>query len=433
MTLKNCTIKLTCNEAVYIGILFMTFYTAPLFSYCPVRFSDIGGLILFYIGFKEKKNIPASYFNIFFIAFGLWALIETFIVPLIFYDFSFKNHITQLIRLELSILVYLYTFNLINAIGRNNIIDILKKVIITHAVVQIIYVILYYCNIRFIFNIIDNFDKRLSLIANNNLFFNHFVILNTESGGPRFSGLFEEPAWYGWTICILIAIVLQNDIFINNNNKNYCFKIKEWIIIIVSFIFTFSLSAIAALGVICTSYIMIKNKKHFFKALLFIILICCVLLIYVFINPNILARILLISEGGDGSTSSRFIGSWNALVTLLNTFPITGYGLGDLNSQLFFSYAFDNALEKGIKIGNIHLMEIHNLISQVICNLGIIGGILLLYSYFKLIKFKTLIIGIGFILVFFTVNVYNTFLFMAISGLAFNLFSNKRYNITKEL
>ena len=144
-------------------------------------------------------------------------------------------------------------------------------------------------------------------------------------------------------------------------------------------------------------------------------------------NPSIVDRLILVSEGGDGSSSSRLIGSWNALVTTLNIQPWIGFGLGDTNTALFLDYAETNNLHKGIFIGDIYLATIHNIIVQIICSLGIIGGFFFLLPFVRFFNKRSMIVALAFILVFFSVNVYNTFFFFTMSSLAFYLFGTKRY------
>ena len=428
MLISTKKIKLSYEEAIYLAILFMTFYTAPLFSFCPVRFSDIGGLILLYIGYKASQLIQYTSYNILYLILAIWIIIDFCIIPLIFPLFSFTNHITQSIRLELAILTFLYIPNIFRVCSFESILRIIKKVILTHAWIQIIYVILYFLHIRFCFNLIENFDERLALISGNGHFFNHFIIVNVSEGSPRFSGLFEEPAWFGWNMNLMLGFVLQSSLIYPY--KSTILTYKNWIVILLSFIFTFSISAIGSLGIIIFTYSIQKYKHHIGKLLILFIGLTSSIVLYIILNPSILARLLLISEGGDGSTSSRIIGSWNALITTLHTFPITGYGLGDFNSTQFFTYAKENTLLQGIKIGNIHLMEIHNLICQIICNLGIIGGILLLQPFMRLIKPSTIIIGISFLLMFFSVNVYNTFFFFTMASFTFYFFLSKyKFNL----
>lgn len=419
-------ISLSYERAVYIAILFMTFYTAPLFSYCPIRFSDIGGLILLYIGYKANKSIQYASYNILYLLLASWAVADFVIIGFLFPDLDSVNYITQLVRLEIAILVFLYTPNIFKVLSLDVIINAIKKVVLTHAIVQIVFVILYFLHIRFCFNIIETFDERLALISENELFFNHFFIVNTSNGSPRFSGFFEEPAWFGWNMNLMLALILQTNLMYSQYQS--ILSKKDWMIILISYVFTFSLSAIFSLCVILFLYIAPKYKQHIGKLILLLIGLVIGIALFVISNPAILNRLLLISEGGDGSTSSRLIGSWNALITTLHVFPITGYGLGDTNSSLFFSYAREHSIEQGIEIGNLHLMEIHNLICQIICSLGLIGGILLLMPFLQLCKRKTILIAAGFILVFFSVNVFNTFFFFSMAAFTCYLFLNHNYS-----
>lgn len=410
------------SKYLYIAILFMTFYTAPLFSYSPVRFSDIGAVILLYMGFRRKRTIGLNPLNLMFLCLGIWAIADIFIIPFFFNDFDVTNYLFQLFRLEVAILVFLYFPSILKTLPYETIIDIIKKVVLTHAVIQIIYVVLYYLGID-IFHYINTFDERLSLISENYLFTNHFIILNIESGRPRFSGFFEEPAWFGWTMSLMLSIILQACLHFKRRFLSH----RDWGIIIVSYVFTLSLSAMLQLLVICISYLFFLHKKNLWKLLLILIIVVGLILLYLMANPSIVDRLILVSEGGDGSSSSRLIGSWNALVTTLNIQPWIGFGLGDTNTALFLDYAETNNLHKGIFIGDIYLATIHNIIVQIICSLGIIGGFFFLLPFVRFFNKRSMIVALAFILVFFSVNVYNTFFFFTMSSLAFYLFGTKRY------
>ena len=410
------------SKYLYIAILFMTFYTAPLFSYSPVRFSDIGAVILLYMGFRRKRTIGLNPLNLMFLCLGIWAIADIFIIPFFFNDFDVTNYLFQLFRLEVAILVFLYFPSILKTLPYETIIDIIKKVVLTHAVIQIIYVVLYYLGID-IFHYINTFDERLSLISENYLFTNHFIILNIESGRPRFSGFFEEPAWFGWTMSLMLSIILQACLHFKRRFLSH----RDWGIIIVSYVFTLSLSAMLQLLVICISYLFFLHKKNLWKLLLILLIVVGLILLYLMANPSIVDRLILVSEGGDGSSSSRLIGSWNALVTTLNIQPWIGFGLGDTNTALFLDYAETNNLHKGIFIGDIYLATIHNIIVQIICSLGIIGGFFFLLPFVRFFNKRSMIVALAFILVFFSVNVYNTFFFFTMSSLAFYLFGTKRY------
>ena len=406
---------------MYIAILFMTFYTAPLFSYSPVRFSDIGAVILLYMGFRRKRTFGLSSLNFMFLCLGIWAIADIFIIPFFFKDLDVTNYLFQLFRLEVAILVFFYFPNILKTLSYETIIGIIKKVVLTHAVIQIIYVILYYLGID-IFHYINTFDERLSLISENYLFTNHFIILNVESGRPRFSGFFEEPAWFGWTMSLMLAIILQACLYFKRSFLSY----RDWGIIIASYVFTLSLSAMLQLLVICSSYLFFLYKKHLWKLLLVLIIVIGFILLYLMANPSIVDRLILLSEGGDGSSSSRLIGSWNALVTTLHIQPWIGFGLGDTNAALFLNYAEANNLHKGIFIGDIYLSTIHNVIVQIICSLGLIGGTFFLLPFVRFFNKRSMIVALAFVLVFFSVNVYNTFFFFTMSSLAFCLFGTRR-------
>ena len=399
------------SEWVFLALLFMTFYTAPIFSYCPLRFSDIGGLIFIILSLRRKKTIPKRDVSLSAMLLGLWCLVDIlflFSLP----SFDVTNHITQSVRLLGAILMFICLPNFLENYGGEKLAVILRKVLVFHLWIQVIYVVLYYGGVG-IFNVIHVDEERAALISENYLFFNHFIIVNIASGYPRFSGLFEEPAWFGWTINLAVAYILQ---FQYTFHKNILLQ-KDWALIAVAFFFTYSISSLICLLIITGVYLSKKYSQQIFKIIGVSILCVLFVVIYIKINPFFLDRIQLIGEGGDGSTSFRIIGSVNGFLSTLSNNPLIGYGLGDTNTVQYFQSLHSLGLAHGLAINGEYILDMHNILFQVICNLGILGGLFFFYPFLKLFSLKNIVITTGFILVFFCVNVYNTFyLFFIISA-----------------
>ncbi len=391
----------------------MTFYTAPLFSYCPIRFSDIGCFILLYLSVKNNYKIKVNTNSIVALLLILWCIADSIILS-VYPFFSILNHYTQFVRLLLALILYIYLPNLWDNFSLRTIVLVLKRVLIIHLVIQVLYGIIYYCGITGIFNIISTYEQRSGLITSNYLFFNHFIIVNTSSGAPRFSGVFEEPAWFGWTLNLIIAIILQYQY----KSKSSILCKRDYGLIFIGYFLTSSVSAILSLLVIIGTYFYLNNKRHKFKILLVTGgLIGSIVAIIFTLSHSLFDRLAIIAAGNDGSSNFRLIGSWNSLMTLLANDPLTGYGLGDDNKSHYYEGLSSHSFH-GITINGAEILDMHNMLFQIICNLGVLGGILFLLLLHGLSFKKSLIVIISIGLTYFTVNVFNNFFFFTIISIA---------------
>lgn len=408
---------------ILVSLLFCTFYTAPLFSYCPIRFSDIGCAILLYLSYKQYPKIKTSNNSKVALALIIWGIIDGVILLQNPY-FSIINHITQLIRLTFAVLTFCYLPNLLRNINIIKVYAIIKTVILIHVWIQIIYFILYHIGFSMLFNVLKSYEDRTEIAQHNYLFFNHFILVNIASGYPRFSGLFEEPAWFGWTLNLLVALVLQFQILY----KIPIFTKKDLLTIILAFSFTFSFSSLFSLILIFTLYYIVKKKLNLLQICIFCIVGVSFLIAFIYIsNESFYLRFLNIIDGSDGSSNSRLIGSWNSFITTLYNDPWFGYGLGDDNKTTYFKNLSDNNI-LGISIGGTPILDMHNMLFQITGNLGLLGGLLFI-SLLRGLSFKrTPIILISFILTFFSVNVYNNYFYfiaLAIAIYSFKLHTTK--------
>jgi len=137
----------------------------------------------------------------------------------------------------------------------------------------------------------------------------------------------------------------------------------------------------------------------------------------------------MIFAGNDGSSNFRLIGSWNGLATLIANNPLTGYGLGDDNKLQYYKALPSNSFH-GISINGMEIIDMHNMLFQITCNLGILGGMLFILLLYGLSFKKSPIIIVGIILTYFTVNVFNNFFYFLIISLSTYYFKTK-YSINR--
>lgn len=413
------------KESSYIecAILFMMFYTAPLFTHSPIRFSEVGAIMIIWLASKQTNCIPVKWPSLLFLYLGIWAIFDGIILSTYHY-FIISNHVTQIIRLLLGIVMFVMLPSVLKSISPLEFATILRRVLIINLWIQIIYIIIFPILGNHFFNIISSGASRAALISENYKFFNHLIIINTQKGYPQFSGIFDEPAWFGWNLNLIIALILQFEV-------SYKIKIltkKIWTLIVIGYFFTFSMAAIGGLLLIWIVYYLKTHRGSFFKNIISISFVLLAAILFVLLNPSLLYRATMINQGGDGSTTARVIGSWNSLLTVLKNDLFTGFGLGDGNMSSYFSEIVRRGDSAGIIVQGLTILDIHNIIVQVICNLGVIGGVLYFTPILSLCKSKSIIIFVGFIVVYFSVNVFNAFFLFFMTQAALFYFTSIYYS-----
>lgn len=408
----NFSTKEARLNLLFTSLLFFTFFTAPIFSYSPLRFSDLGAIMIIIISLKTSIRIKMNSFNIALLLVGIWAIFQP--VFLIWNEyFILSNHIFQLTRLLLGISVCMCVRNILYDIDLYDISLLMVKLIRVHLFFLFLYVLLYYLGFDFIFNITNSFEERSDLIANNHLFFNHFIIIHNFSG-LRFCGLFEEPAWMGWVFILILGFIFEAEIILQKKILKRC----DYIMLLVSILFTVSFS-FAGSFIILILFRYIRKRGAKFKILFFSISLICLSILLSYINMvGEGTRIYNIVNGYDGSSSSRLIGSLNSILSSLNSNPFTGCGLGDGNYVNYVEYLQSTNKLVGVWIGNLFLIENHNIVGQFITSTGLIGFFIFLYIIVKIWK-KTSIFYLSLFIVCFTVNVFNTYLFFCMLSLSY--------------
>ncbi|WP_370648579.1 O-antigen ligase family protein [uncultured Duncaniella sp.] len=170
--------------------------------------------------------------------------------------------------------------------------------------------------------------------------------------------------------------------------------------------------------IIFVIYFYLNNKKHKFKVLLVSGgLIASIIAVIFTLSHSLFDRLAIITAGNDGSSNFRLIGSWNSLMTLLANNPLIGYGLGDDNKWHYYESLSSKSFH-GITINGVEILDMHNMLFQIICNLGVLGGVLFLLLLHGLSFKRSLIIITGIGLTYFTVNVFNNFFFFTIISIA---------------
>jgi hypothetical protein len=391
----------------------MTFFNAPLFDYCPVRFSDIGlFLLLLYAAFKKRKwMIPK---------FSKWAFLFVIWIGFDFFllygnkDFLPLNYIFSAVRISLGMaaITLLPGSAIVDKMDPQKLGIALKRVVMFHVYIVLIYAFLFHVlNIQSFFTIVNPYEKS-QLIKENYLLKTHFRTVIVEKGRYRMCGLFEEPAWFGWVINLLIGIIFQLEV----SYKKTVLKKKEYILIFGAYLLVRSLSALAGLVIIYISKYFFQRKINLVTAAKNVFVAIAGLGIFTVVFWTRLGNI---ADMSDASSLFRIVGSFNLALNTLKNDPLTGYGLGDLNRNMIINKYSDNN-PVGIKLpvyGNI--LDLHNMLLSVLCTLGIMGLIIFLALYKPLFRRKQYIILVSFAVVFFTLNVLTTYFFYAALGLSY--------------
>jgi hypothetical protein len=391
----------------------MTFFNAPLFNYCPVRFSDIGMLsLLSYAAAKQRKLMIPRCSKWAFL-FAVWILCD-FLLLSGNKDFLPVNYIFSAVRITFGmfIITLLPGSGITNEINPQKLGSSLKRVIMFHVYIVLVYAFLFYVlNIQSLFNIVNPSEKSL-LIRENYLLRTHFRTIIVEEGRYRICGIFEEPAWFGWVINLLIGIIFQIEVFC----KKPILKKHEHILIFGAYLLVRSFSAIAGLVVIYTGKYFFSRKISFTSAIrnIFVVIMGAGVFTLVFWT-----RLGNIVSMRDASALSRIIGSFNLALNTLKNDPLTGYGLGDLNRTIII-HKYLNNNPTGIRLPVFGLiLDLHNMLLSVLCTLGIIGFAIFLNLYRPLFRSKQYIILVSFIIVFFTLNVFTTYFYYTAIGLSY--------------
>jgi hypothetical protein len=288
----------------------------------------------------------------------------------------------------------------------------LKHVVMFHVYIVLIYAFLFYLlRIESIFNIVNPYEKS-RLIRENYLLKTHFRTIITEKIGFRMCGLFEEPAWFGWVINLLIGIIFQIEV----SYKKAVLRTKDHILIFSSHLLVKSLSALGGLVIIYAAKYLFRKKLNLITVAESILAGMAGIGVFITVFKTRLSNIASLA---DSSSFFRIVGSFNLALNTLRNAPLTGYGLGDLNrNTIIRRYLNDNPI--GIRVPNYGLiLDLHNMLLSVFCTLGVVGIIIFLNLYRPLFKGKQYITLLSFFVVFFTNNVFTTYFFYTALGLSY--------------
>lgn len=394
-----------------LGLLLAQFYTAPLFSNSPIRFSDLGAALIFLACILRGGRPPTVVFLCKAMAFIAWLILVFFAVDLLIQPIDAFNHFINAFRVVAGlILVGALNFGLKKS-SSNTILAAINFVLIFHLVLFFLYVTLFSVDsLRGLFKVVTPGDERNALIAENNLLSNHLRIIIAEGDVFRFSGIFEEPAFFSWNIIALAACSLQ--ISKNTGRRLNVF----FIFFAIACTTMFSRSFSGMLGILLLSIPVIWRGSMVKTIVATLGIVLMLVGLFFLADQSLRDRVELLLILEDGSSNSRIIGSFNAFVGMLENSPVYGFGLGDRNKEFALKYIEAAGISSGFDPLGVLIMDIHNGIVQVGFSLGLFGlflYFLLLWPSFRAGKFY----AIGMVIVFCSSNVFNAYFVWAFIGL----------------
>jgi hypothetical protein len=373
---------------------------------------------------SKKKNLMIPACSKWAFLFVFWILFD-FLLLSGNKDFLSVNYVFSAVRITLGmfVLTLFPQSAIINKIDPQKLGIALKHVVMFHVYIVLIYAFLFYVlDIRSIFNIVSPYEKS-QLFKENYLLRTHFRTIIVEKDRYRICGIFEEPAWFGWVINLLVGIVFQIEI----SYRKTVFKKKEYILIFGAYVLVRSLSALAGLVIIFTARYFFQRRLNLVTLVRNIFVAMAAAGAFVVVFWTRLGSILSMR---DASSLFRIIGSLNLALNTLKNDPITGYGLGDLNRNIIIN-KYLNSNPVGIKLPVYGLIfDLHNMLLSVLCTLGIVGFVIFLNLYKPLFRNKQYIVLVSFIIVFFTHNVFTVYFFYTAIGLSY-IVAFKRKKIKK--
>lgn len=430
VVLQNNREQRSLKRTLLVSLILRTCYSAPVFSNAPIRFSDIGVISLLTIALQlpnKRDNAKVTYAAILLIG---WATINTLLHGANDSQFNLGNAAASLIKLTSCIVALLSAYR----IGRNTSIatieDCLKKFILFHCIILLLYVTLHKTGMADgFFKIVTPGPERNALIANNKNLENHFRIIILDGDSFRYSGIFEEPAWFGWSISLALAFLCQ----IENSKSRRKLTIISWLVIGSAYAWSRSVTALISLSLIAA----IRFNAH--KRILALVAFTTaagLFLAFSFIsNDGPESRLAQIAAGSDGSSSNRIIGSINGAWSSLINSPLTGTGLGDTNRHQAYTRYLDRNTASGIyhPISGL-ILDMHNVVLAVLSALGLPGLITFILLFSHGIKSYRPILSTGFILAALSSNVFDHAYIYAILGLSIATLKNcKQRQIHKPL
>jgi hypothetical protein len=422
MEIYKKNVKLTGNIFL-LSLVLLSLFTAPIYTGSFLRFSDIGALLIIILSLSISRKVYINFSMSLWMVFIFWAFINSLFNYTLTNDFNLENSFISNVRILIGFLCLYFTVNICKKLGGYRVAFILRKFVLFHCYILLLYAFSFYVlNLDFLFNIVRPGLERNQLISDNHMIENHFRIIIDAGSYYRMCGLFEEPAWFGWVVTLLVSIILQYQYV----NKVFVFKKNDVVIILLAYLLTISISSILGIILVWFLYIfLLVNWRLRLRVVCFFI--ATISFFYALLPEVIMNRLALVLSGGDGSTSARLVGSLNGMLSSLWNSPFLGTGLGDNNRFQAYEQFIKNGDEIGFySLNGSLILDMHNILASIFSSLGLFGGIIFMLIFISLLLRRLWIFSFGLVLVFFSVNVFDSYYFICSWGLIYALFYNPK-------
>lgn len=401
--------NLTYFAFIFLIIYLSSIFNSNIYNYFVVLIISI---IMFLIDIKSSVLFLISfipfhfYFSELIIDVSIMSIFEFIVILKFFlkkeYSFSLNDLVVLSIIITFQIIgpVIFYSMSLVSLIN-----------LISNLLILIIF-------IKISTNESFSFFKKGFYLFTYSLIFSIFMsfftnksILLLESW-ERYSGLLNDPNFFGMFLTLSISFCFIN-IFYNNLNKiNVLSNILLIIVMLVFGVLTYSRTFVIILGLLLLYYFIfvlildrkVSLKKFNMRMIMFFTFLLVFIVVFIFINN---ARGIFDVNSLDW-TNGRFISSINVVVASIKN-PIS----------LIFGFGYNNLISVNLGIVNVP----HNTLVDIFSNMGIIIGIVSLFLFYKLVKNSKIniirnpyfIIYIALILYSFSLSlITNDFLYMFI-------------------
>lgn len=186
----------------------------------------------------------------------------------------------------------------------------------------------------------------------------------------RASGLFGEPAWFGWFTGLVLLSIFQLGLVLRRNMLH----LTDIFAVAGAAYLTASITALVlvAIGLGMNAFEFVKGDKRYVRRRAIVVIgVFTVLLALMVVNPTAYwsTRLPRVLVGKDASTVDRLVGSWEATAAIIKRAPLTGSGLG--GSQSAVGSLFKELQYKRSAAGDLHIT-----FASAFATTGILGGTL---------------------------------------------------------
>lgn len=369
-------------------LAFLMVFGVSLFSYrigqTPLLISDLFLLLWVFFSVLLLRRIEVSLTGILALGWIIVAMISG--LALLLSSHSQLNEYEYLLSLArgyFGVILIFVVGPTVRWMGIEEIALSMKRTIMVHTIVVILQAACFYV---FRINIIHFVAWLFSDIT-------WIITPNREFSYEYVSGLFAEPAFFGWCICLYMFSLLAINKIIPNNRSRMQYGELMLVGLAAGLSQSFITIALLGLSIVTHIWVNMSNKTRSVQ-LAIVSFILGILIIGVMLGSSITERNFVnrmdeVLSLTDPSAKDRILGSIEATIFLLSKAPLTGVGLGNIEINL--KSISDNFIYKKDLNYDIHLAFLSAMVST-----GLIGGLFyILLSFVIFVNRRSRWIGVG--------------------------------------